>query len=180
MLFSSFLLNCSSFRNILIVGGIPKFPPVIGRGGNSIRRRNYCAEEGNINGRHCSRIRRGFGVRSVAPESVHASRAPISPVSGVFRLVEFQVYSFLYLILTAAFFYGDQYLSMRDHFEDSNSMTPADLASKISELKLGGGSLSSEEKSLFCDSFSKLSQSVDFELFLRVISLSFFSQFVCI
>lgn len=61
-----------------------------------------------------------------------------------------------------------QYLSMRDHFEDSNNMTPADLASKISELKLGGGSLSCEEKSLFCDSFSKLSQSVDFELFLRM------------
>lgn len=57
---------------------------------------------------------------------------------------------------------------MRDHSDGGMKMTPADLAGRMSDLKLAGGSLSDEERVSFRDSFLDLGQPVDFELFLRV------------
>ncbi|XP_078434787.1 fimbrin-2-like [Wolffia australiana] len=61
-----------------------------------------------------------------------------------------------------------QYLSMTNHSQTSINMTPVDLASCISGLKLTGGSLNDDEKASFCDSFLDFSQPADFELFLRM------------
>uniref|UniRef100_A0A1D1Y208 Fimbrin-like protein 2 n=1 Tax=Anthurium amnicola TaxID=1678845 RepID=A0A1D1Y208_9ARAE len=63
-----------------------------------------------------------------------------------------------------------QFLAMRDHGGGgSMTMTVADLAERMSGLKLACGSLSDEERASFLRaSFPDLGQSVDFELFLRV------------
>ncbi|CAA6659837.1 unnamed protein product [Spirodela intermedia] len=61
-----------------------------------------------------------------------------------------------------------QYLAMRDLSDGGMKMTAADLAGRMSDLKLAGGSLSDEERGSFRDSFPDLGQPADFELFLRM------------
>ncbi|CAA7396156.1 unnamed protein product [Spirodela intermedia] len=61
-----------------------------------------------------------------------------------------------------------QYLAMRDLSDGGMKMTAADLAGRMSDLKLAGGSLSGEERGSFRDSFPDLGQPADFELFLRM------------